>query len=73
MNLKECPFCGCEETTMKGIYLYGEPIAYQASCPSCYARGPSNPSEEIAVTYWNAILGRSISVIGDSGSVDAPN
>jgi len=73
MLLNPCPFCGYEETIMKSIYLYGKPPAYQVICRSCHARGPANPSKEIAVTYWNAILGRSISIFGDSGTGNKEN
>lgn len=73
MDLNPCPFCGYDETTIESVYLFGKTLSYQVSCPFCRARGPSSPSEEIAVTYWNSILGRSISVIGDSASTDDPH
>ena len=71
--LKPCPFCDCEDTTAERVCSCGGPPTYQARCPSCHACGPDSPSEEIAITYWNAILGRSISVIGDSGTGNKEN
>ena len=69
MILNPCPFCECADTTVEGIYLYGQPLLYQVRCPSCRARGPASPSEEIAATYWNAIRERTMFSI--SGSIES--
>jgi len=73
MDLNPCPFCDCEDVVIERVDLQHCDGAYQVGCPDCLACGPANPSEEIAITYWNSIFGRSIIVFEDSRSTDDPH
>lgn len=53
INIKRCPFCGCEKINVKAqcsaIFIF----MYYAECSYCGARSQASETEEIAEKKWN--------------------
>lgn len=56
MRVIPCPFCGATPVTAADVIgdgEYGDEKPFQATCPTCAARGPRDDTPEGAAARWD--------------------